>query len=199
MFQQPPFTTPVSGVALTVPPTTVDGDTQVPVSLPQSWIPYIITALSALQHPALWAGTDADRLNAVEQATELIDRIGTATVEGTRPFFDEAADADNETNTSGQLWYEPVGDWIISGFLAVTVTPAAAIVYSVTIPKLRLALRAHDLGATFKILLNGLEIATGASYSPIEQLISIPLDIQKFAEAHALGSPPYTMSVEMVT
>jgi len=88
-----------------------------------------------------------------------------------------------------QLWYEDLADWIIQGFLAITFTPAAAIVYTATVPKLRIAIRTGNLGALFKVLINGVEVWTGDSYGPITDLIEQVFDMSAETE-------PYTVRIE---
>lgn len=105
-------------------------------------------------------------------------------------------DADDVDGTPELPWYEQLEDWVVQGFLAITFTPLASLVYSVTVPKLRLAFRTGNIGAIFRILLNGLEIATGDSYSPITDILNVDLDISAFAAANGLGSGPYALTVQ---
>lgn len=88
-----------------------------------------------------------------------------------------------------QPWYENLADWVIQGFLAVTFTPAAAIVYTATVPKLRVAIRTGNLGALFRVLINGVEVWTGDSYAPITDLIEQVFDMSAETE-------PYTVRIE---
>lgn len=75
-----------------------------------------------------------------------------------------------------QPWYEALEDWIIAGFLAITFTPLAAITYQTTVPKIRVALRTGNIGALFRVLINGVEVWTGDSYAPIIDLIDNVFD-----------------------
>lgn len=148
---------------------------------------------------AAYGSLTKDELNLV-QARWMTARsiVAQASIENIRPFYQNETEVATNDNTGGLVWYEPAGDWVIEAFLASTFTPAAAIAYSVIIPKLRLTLRANDLGASFKVLLNGLEVLTGDSYSAITQLIDIPVDVQAFAAEHGLGDPPYDLLLQMV-
>jgi len=102
------------------------------------------------------------------------------------PDWETPDEADGQPE---QVWYEDLADWIIQGFLAVTFTPAAAIVYTATVPKLRVAIRTGNLGALFKVLINGVEVWTGDSYGPITDLIEQVFDMSAETE-------PYTVRIE---
>lgn len=102
------------------------------------------------------------------------------------PEWQNPDDLDGEPK---QPWYEDLADWIIAGFLAVTFTPEAAIVYQATVPKLRVAIRTGNLGALFKVLINGIEVWSGDSYSPITDLIDRVFDM-------SAETAPYTVRIE---
>lgn len=101
----------------------------------------------------------------------------------------EWSDADDVDGSPAQPWYEALEDWIIAGFLAVTFTPAAAIVYNATVPKLRVAFRTGDIGALFRVLIDGVELWTGDSYDPITDILSQEFDLS----AHSV---PYEVRIE---
>lgn len=93
--------------------------------------------------------------------------------------FSEAPEYDTPENVDGepiQPWYEQLSDWIIAGFLAITFTPQAALVYETTVPRIRVALRTGNLGALFKVLINGVEVWTGDSYGPLVDIIEQVFD-----------------------
>lgn len=89
------------------------------------------------------------------------------------PNWDTAENVDGQP---AQPWYEQLEDWIIQGFLAITFTPLAALVYQTTVPKIRVAIRTGNIGALFKVLINGIEVWTGDSYAPIIDLIDQTFD-----------------------
>jgi hypothetical protein len=96
---------------------------------------------------------------------------------------------DELDGTPEQPWYDDLADWIIQGFLAVTFTPLAALTYQATVPRLRVAIRTGNLGALFKVLINGIEVWTGDSYAPITDLIDQVFDMSAETE-------PYTVRIE---
>jgi microcystin-dependent protein len=108
------------------------------------------------------------------------------------PFAEDADELDGEPK---QEWYVDLEDWIIEGFLAVTFSPAAAIVYRTIVPKMRLALRSGSIGAAFRVLLNGVEILTGDSYGAIPEILEYVLDLAQAAIDNDLGDPPWDLSI----
>lgn len=112
-----------------------------------------------------------------EQYTHILDEP---------PEWETPDDLDGQPE---QPWYEDLADWIIQGFLAVTFTPEAAIVYQATVPKLRVAFRTGNLGALFRVLINGIEVWSGDSYAPITDLIDNVFDMSAETE-------PYTVRIE---
>lgn len=61
--------------------------------------------------------------------------------------------------------------------------------YQSTVPRLRIALRTGSIGALFKVLINGIEVWSGDSYSPIVDLIDQTFDMSAETE-------PYTVRIE---
>lgn len=102
------------------------------------------------------------------------------------PYSDNAGELDG---TPELPWYENVYDWIIAGFLAITFTPLAAITYKATVPQLRVAFRKNDIGAIFRVLINGVEVWTGDSYGPVVDVIEQVFDTSSL-------SVPYDVRIE---
>lgn len=102
------------------------------------------------------------------------------------PTWETPDDVDGQPE---QPWYDTLADWIIEGFLAVTFTPQAALVYSSTVPRLRVAIRTGNIGALFRVLINGVEVWTGDSYAPITDILSQNFDMSAETE-------PYTVRIE---
>ncbi len=108
------------------------------------------------------------------------------------PGWEDEEDVDG---TPSQPWYNDLADWIIEAFLAISGFPQAAIIYSTSIPKLRVAIQNHDLGSLIKILLNNVEMYTGDTYDPIKKLVGHTLDLQAFAAENDLGDPPWELRI----
>lgn len=142
-------------------------------------------ALVELTYPSAW---EEDGDLTPEQTAEIFSGI----YQQFLPFDNEPPEWETPDEADGQPtqpWYESLSDWIIQGFLAVTFTPAAAIVYEATVPKLRVAFRTGNLGALFRVLINGVEVWTGDSYAPITDLIDNVFDTSAL-------TPPYTVRIE---
>lgn len=110
------------------------------------------------------------------------------------PYWEDADDVDDDDD-DGIPWYDELGDWFLTGFLAVTFTPTAGIFYKTFVPKARVALRRGDWGSLFKVLIGGLEYVTGDSYSAITDILEIDLDIEGFAAANGLGAAPWDLQI----
>lgn len=128
---------------------------------------------------------------------ECAEAFGVMYDEFTKPVVDPPGwEGDEDVDgTPAQPWYNNLADWIIEGFLAISGFPQAAIIYSTTIPKLRLAIQQHNLGSLIKILLNNLELYSGDTYSPITELVGQTLDLAGFAAANNLGDPPWELKI----
>lgn len=73
------------------------------------------------------------------------------------PFWDnpDATDADDSEPAETQDWYFELGHWILTGFLALTVTPAAAIAYQTTIKPIVVKLQTGSAGAIAEMFIDG--------------------------------------------
>jgi len=161
------------------------------------WTPYILGALTSLTLQATWKTDDPAVLwLAQRRAMSLLAGIS-AGYPGERPFWETEDDLDDETLPEAP-WYEKISDWIITAFLAVTFTPDAAIVYNSTIPRMRLVFRSGDLGATVRVLIDGVEALYESLYS------ETPGIVERIVEAvptegfrGLLGTePPYVLRIE---
>jgi len=136
------------------------------------WLALFDGALNELTKVYNW--TQHGELTPQETA-DLMDAIYQRYVENDNepPDWTDASDVDGDPQ---QPWYEALEDWIIAGFLAITFTPQAALVYQTTVPKIRVAMRTGNLGALFRVLINGVEVWTGDSYAPITDLLERTFD-----------------------
>jgi hypothetical protein len=115
---------------------------------------------------------------------------------GERPFWETEDDLDDESLPEAP-WYEQISDWIITAFLAVTFTPDAAIVYNSTIPRMRLVFRSGDLGATVRVLIDGVEALYESLYSETPEIVERIVEAVPTEGFRLLGTePPYVLRIE---
>src|SRR5271166_2490717 len=118
MFADSPFANPTSSENQPVQPVQVDPFEQpmVPLQINKTYIPYILGAIEQLFLQAAYADDiTPDDLNLV-QARWMTARamFAEASIEDVRPFFQDGEEAASDENNSGELWYEPIADWIIT-------------------------------------------------------------------------------------
>lgn len=171
-----------------------DAGDMVTVQFNKAWQPYVTGAIKALCQPAAWDMSDQGTLDAQIERAQLLLSLFNNPGANSRPFWETPEEITDDALPVAP-WYENLSDWIIEMFLATTFTPGAAIVYSETIPRLRLTIRTGNLGALFRVLIDDLEIWTGTSYAPVEGLIDNTLNVEAFATAHGLGGPPHTLKI----
>lgn len=168
--------------------------------------------------PIVWndpeSGADLDSLDhmidLLEALAFLNDNINEAPCAPEEPiFFDDPDAADGQEDSGGESGLlEQIGDWIIQGFLATTVSPAAALVYRTVIPRARVAFRTGNLGALFRILVDGVEVLSGDTFSETPGIKEVEFDtgtskifriehLGGGAAAAALGASPQSDSYRL--
>jgi hypothetical protein len=111
------------------------------------------------------------------------------------PFWDEHTRSpdvdedceDDDGEAQSQFWN--VADWIITGFLAVTTTPGAAITYQTLAPKVRILLERRSAGAIADFLINGVLVSSVDTSGTTGELIENVIDITELINA---GTVPET-------
>lgn len=124
------------------------------------------------------------------------------------PYWDDtdAADADDQAAVNDQPWYgeivnegvtfeEQIKIWLITGFLAIAATPAAAISFLPFANRFVLAFKQHSLGAKVKVFLEGIEMIAVDTYAPVDGVLNVPVSIPAAAGLMAFDAP--TMWVVM--
>jgi len=152
--------------------------------------------LHELAEPWNW-DTGEDEAKAAELATYwralLHDSqepgCGDSEGEDDAPYWD---DADSMAGAGeGTAWgYESIADWAITAFLAVAGSPAAALFYRTTVPRVRLAFRSMDAGDIVNILIDGIlfgSVDTVSAVAGVPEIIEIPIDLVEFAAANSLS------------
>lgn len=128
-----------------------------------------------------------------EQTAEImqvafLDYLDSTCGDSGKPFWDdpEGDDAGQPSDEELYPWYEQLADWVISGFLASTFTPAAAVVYETTIPRARLAFRKGDWAGMVQIFIDGIMMREIDLWGEIPSLLTVVLDIRRFNADHGL-------------
>lgn len=146
------------------------------------WLGTFMGALLPLTYPTSWQ--EYGELTADEAAQVMLDVIWEAYQDDAQvcpdemvetPFYDSDESVDDEEPLGEQTWLDAASDFVIEGFLMVTLTPAAAIAYSATIPKIRLAFKTGDAGVIVRTIFNGIETLHD-TFSPTPSLMTIELD-----------------------
>lgn len=189
----PPFVTPVP---------VVDVDPfQSPfatIRFNKAWLPYVLGALSSLALQTTWQTSDPAVLwLAQKRAMSLLAGVS-ASYPTQRPFWEIPSEIDDETLPE-EPWYDTLSDWIITGFLAVTFTPQAAIVYHSTIPRMRLVFRSGDIGAFVRVLIDGVEVLYEELYSPTPQIVERVVEavpVEGVRRTIMGTEPPYEVRIE---
>lgn len=165
---------------LTLPPVDIDAQPTVCLRVNAEWLGVLMSLTERAEFVRSWVeGTDIER--ARQNAYKLTSMILRAKycAENAPPYHEGGETVDDTAPPENGVWYESLADWVIEGFLAVTFTPAAAVVYRTTIPKARILLRTGTLGAAFRILVDGLETLTGSTQGAAGEqshLITLPND-----------------------
>lgn len=195
MFADSPFAVPRSPFEAPVPIVDVDPDDGdlVSVRFNPAWSGHVLGALKSLVLQTTWDTQDPDVLWLAQKRAMLLLQLFVDYVPE-RPFWETPEEIDDE-ELPEEPWYDTISDWIITGFIASTFEPQAAIVYKATIPRLRLAFRSGNAGTFVKVLVNSAEIWTGDTSAPVTGLIEQILDVGAFSEAHSLGGPPYNLRI----
>jgi len=163
-----------------------------------AWLGVVMGCLMQLADEANWQQFDGgiSAEDAAAAAQDIIDNaydetcnVGSGDIP--TPFWDDATDVDDEAPPETQIWYGEVDDpelppdeltfienagiWAFTGFLALSGTPAAAILFHTIAPDFVLAMRGDDFAAVIDIIVDGELQAqidtTGQAGDLIEQLV----------------------------
>jgi hypothetical protein len=163
-----------------------------------AWLALVMGCLMLLADEENWqvfdGGISAE--DAAEAAQAIIDSgyDGTCAVETgdvPTPFWDEITDTDDEATPEAQTWYgyvddpdlpadeltfiEDVAIWAFTGFLALSGTPAAAILFHTVAEDFVLAMRGDDPVEIIRIVIDAVDYVqidtTGLEGELIEQVV----------------------------
>jgi len=170
-----PFALPTSSFNQPIEPLSTEPDEgdMWTVCFNTDWLQAVLGALDQLLLPSTWIG-DADAIQlAQDRSAVLKDLFGnpTCTSGGAidTPYWDDIADADDETTPEEQTWYgeyvsgtftEVVENWVIAGFIASSGNLNAAIAFLTIAPKFRLAFKTGDIGGIIRIFVDANDYGT---------------------------------------
>lgn len=98
---------------------------------------------------------------------------------------------------SGLTWQEQISVWIVTAFVAVAGTPAAAIVFLPLAKRMILAFRAHDLGGIVKVFIDGAEAGQVDTYSADPNIVEMPLVVPPGVGGMGAADDIHTLWVSM--
>lgn len=161
------------------------------------WVGLVSGALSTLTEAASWRQygtlTPDEAANAyLDIMFEAWDNPGCAGASQTpTPFWDDGSSVDDEADPTEQPWYGYVNDpdapanqltffedatiWVFTGLLAVSASPAAAILYRSIAPSFVIAMRSTDVVEIVRILINGQDAAIASTSGVPGEILEIPL------------------------
>lgn len=158
-YPLPSFDQPVQS-----PDVDPDAGDLVSASFNAAWIPALEGSLSALMLPSTWEGTSEEKILAIQRSAVLRSRIGEAAPrEIPAPYWEDASEADDQMPEDTQIWYgyvsegnfiEDAGVFLISNFLAATVSEKAAVLYATHQRKIRLAFLDGGEGNVVRVYAN---------------------------------------------
>lgn len=197
-----PFAHPISSFNVPVPLIESDPDEgdMISVCFNRDYLPYILGALSQLELQSTWKTDDPEAVRIMQEKISVLEGMfaseACATEMVETPFYDNEEDVDDEEYLGEQTWYDSLSDWVISGFLAISFTPAAAIAYNATIPRIRLALKTGDAGTIVRVIFGAVDTLYD-TFSPTPEIVYLELDYgETFAEGRIASETLYPLRIE---
>lgn len=189
---------PASSFPQPVPVPTVDPDdagTLLTVQYSWEWQQVLLAAVDQLLNPATWQGEHDDIILAMDRAAGLKDLlqipVTPASTEAETPLWDDAADVDDSMPADSQIWYGMVADvtappsgltflddlgiWVLTGLVALTATPAAAIAFRTFAPKFVLAFKGDDVGEQIRVVIDDVDDLFFDTTGREGEIINIPI------------------------
>lgn len=158
------------------------------------WTEVLMASVDQLLQYGTWAGDNAAKMLAVNRAETLkmlLQKPISVEEDLPTPYWDDATDVDDEAPAETQTWYGYVDDpeapagemtffedaaiWAFTGFLALTGTPAAAILFHTIAPSFVLAMRGDDFGEVIRVIVDGYDAATVDTAGSDGAVIKVPI------------------------
>jgi len=177
-----------------IPETT--GCRQFTIPSSSDWFAVVMGCLMLLTEEENWQQFDGGitPAEAAERAQTMLDEAYEDTCGSgliPTPFWDDVTDVEDEAEPATQIWYGEVDDpdlpadeltfienaaiWAFTGFLAVSGTPAAAILFNTSAPSFVLAMRGDDPAEVIRVIIDSYEQATIDTTGQIGDLIEVPV------------------------
>lgn len=118
------------------------------------------------------------------------------------PYWDTATDVDDESDPAEQAWYgyvddpelppdeltfvEDIGIWVMTGFLAVSGTPAAAILFNTVAEDFVLAMRGNDVGEVIRVIVDAKQHALVDTTGKDGEIIEVPIFTDPDVSPHTI-------------
>jgi len=187
------------------PVETPDATTCLVVQVPANaaWWAIYVGLLYSLLEEENWQQYEGgmSRADAAADAAQIFeDAMATAEtnvcgVEVGAPFWDDAADADDEMTVADQIWYgeivggsfhEKIEDWAIAGFIAAAGQPAAAVYFLTIAPRFRLAWKTGDIGGIVRVFIDAEDYGTVDTSASEPGLVTMDIIPTTEADTHTV-------------
>ena len=173
------------------------------------WVGLVDGALSVLAEEGSWRqygdmtpeDTALEFLNILSEAWAA-DDCGVSITSIPTPFWDDVTDTDDEAEPENQVWYGYVDDpqlppdeltfienaaiWAFTGLLALSGTPAAAVVFNTVAPSFVLAMRGDDFAEVIRVIVDGIDMVMEQTSGNPDELLQIPIFPDPAIEVHEL-------------
>lgn len=170
----------------------------VAVCFSEAWLPVVLGALDQLLLSYTWIGSYAEIQLAQDRAQMLKDifseSVCAAAPESVpTPYWAEDEDVEDTAPVDIQTWYghtegnnfvQDAADFVLQGFIAVGISPQAAIAYRTFVPRMRVAFRRGEFGGLVNIFVDGVKaigidtfLASGSDVKEIALVIDPEADV----------------------
>jgi len=173
-----------------------------------AWLSLIMGCLYALTDENNWQQLEGgiSRADAADRAAAILDQAYADITDSCpsdvpTPFWDEAADLDDELPADMQPWYgqvvdytappyelefvEAAGIWVITGFVAYAGGLGAAVFFNTVAPRFVLAWKRQDLGELIRVVIDSADYGTvDTSTVGVGEIIELPVLPDPDLETH---------------
>jgi hypothetical protein len=152
-----------------------DPSTEILIAYSSEWTAVLLAAALSLKQYSTWQGSHDEQITAVNRVELLLIQLQNPvaippTGEYPAPFWDAGTTEDDQAPAETQEWYGRVTDaaappgeltfqqdaviWLLTGFVALSATPAAAIFFRSVAPRFVLAFDRGDVREVWRIVID---------------------------------------------